>query len=108
MQWIKICQQEELVPQAGVAALVNGEQVAIFYNNGPEAQVYAIGNWDPLGKANVLSRGIMGELGGRVVVASPLYKQHYCLATGECLEEDVSVPTWQAKLSDGSVWVAPK
>ena len=108
MLWVKICQQEELVAQAGVAAMLNGEQVAIFYNKETDAQVYAIGNWDPIGKANVLSRGIMGELGGRVVVASPLYKQHFCLTTGECLEDEVSVPTWQAKIADGSVWLAAK
>jgi nitrite reductase (NADH) large subunit len=36
-------------------------------------------------RAHVLSRGIVGELRGERVVASPLYKHHYSLATGRCL-----------------------
>ncbi|MBC7185107.1 MAG: nitrite reductase (NAD(P)H) small subunit, partial [Marinobacter sp.] len=32
--------------------------------------------------------GITGDLKGEPVVASPLYKQHFSLRTGICLEED--------------------
>jgi nitrite reductase (NADH) small subunit len=66
--------------------------------------VYALSNYDPIGAANVLSRGIIGSLGERLVVASPLYKQHFCLQTGQCLEdENVSVPIWPVRLHDGKV-----
>ena len=62
-------------------------------------QVYAIGNWDPIGKANVLSRGIVGDIGERLVVASPLYKHHFDLQTGDCLEEsDAKVPVFDVAL----------
>jgi NAD(P)H-dependent nitrite reductase small subunit len=49
--------------------------------------VHAIGNHDPFSRANVLSRGIVGDLKGELVVASPVYKQHFSLASGRCLED---------------------
>jgi nitrite reductase (NADH) large subunit len=43
------------------------------------------------------------------VVASPIYKQHFCLATGRCLEEgDFSVTTYPVRLVEGQVWVRPE
>ena len=45
--------------------------------DGDEALLYAIGNYDPAGDANVLSRGIIGSVNGQTVVASPLYKHHF-------------------------------
>ena len=85
-EWKDICKFSDLAANTGVCALHNNEQVAIF-RIGKEQKVYAISNYDPIGKANVLSRGIVGDIKGKLVVASPLYKQHFCLETGECLEE---------------------
>jgi nitrite reductase (NADH) small subunit len=54
----------------------------------------------------VLSRGLLGNLGERIVVASPIYKHHFDLQTGECLEvPEHSVPTWPARIDGGKVWV---
>ena len=62
---------------------------------GDGEQVFAVSNFDPFGKANVLSRGIIGSIGEQLVVASPLYKQHFDLQTGACLEDDsVSLKTF--------------
>lgn len=96
--WISVCQVQDLEPDAGVCALVNGIQVAIFYL--PKLnQVYAIGNYDPFSHANVLSRGLTGSLGGEPVVASPIYKQHFSLRSGRCLENDrVAVPTYPVRI----------
>ncbi len=64
---------------------------------------------DPASGVNVLSRGIVGDIGGDLVVASPIYKQHFCLATGRCLEEaDFSVTTYPVRLVEGQVWVRPE
>jgi nitrite reductase (NADH) small subunit len=82
-----VCTIDDLVPGAGVCALVRGRQVAIFYVPDASPQLYAIGNRDPIGGANVLYRGIVADVAGELTVASPLYKQHFCLATGRCLEE---------------------
>ncbi|TXI05604.1 MAG: nitrite reductase small subunit NirD [Rhizobium sp.] len=103
---IQVCELDDILPDMGVCALVDGRQVAIF-RIGDTEEVYAIGNYDANSGAAVLSRGIVGDLGGRVVVASPIYKQHYDLRTGECLEDPVaSVRVYSAYVKDGKVFVA--
>jgi nitrite reductase (NADH) small subunit len=69
--------------------------------------VYAIENFDPGSQAAVLSRGLIGSLGERIVVASPIYKHHFDLRTGECLETPAhSVGAFAARVENGQVWVA--
>ncbi|MDG1819622.1 MAG: nitrite reductase small subunit NirD [Porticoccaceae bacterium] len=98
-QTITLCGLSDLIPNSGICAEVDGQQIALFYLPSETPQVYAIGNWDPIGKANVLARGIVGDIDGRLVVASPLYKQHFDLLTGECLEDDqVSVAAFSVTL----------
>ena len=105
--WQELCKQEDLVAGSGVCALVAGEQVALFYLPAEEPALYALGNRDPIGGANVLSRGLVGDVDGRLVVASPLYKQHYDLQTGACLEDDdVQVEAYNVRLEGGSVLIA--
>ena len=58
-----------LQENAGVCALIDGVQVAIFYLPAEDPPLYALGNCDPIGGANVMSRGIIGDLGGELVVA---------------------------------------
>ena len=102
-EWIKVCTESDLQPNSGVCALVAGKQVAIFYLVKDKA-VYAIDNYDPIGKANVLSRGVIGDLKGQLVVASPLYKQHFNLTTGACLEDEaVKVTAYPVRLEGGMV-----
>ena len=106
MQWTDVCSVLDLQENSGVCALVNGLQVAIFYLPTDELGVYAISNYDPIGKANVLSRGIIGDIRGHKVVASPLYKQHFDLQTGACLEDDtVTVPIYACQINGGRVQV---
>lgn len=101
-----VCQRSDLVAGSGVCALVGGEQVALFYLPDETPQLYALGNRDPIGKANVLSRGIVGDLGGELVVASPLYKQHFSLETGACLEEaEVRVEIYEVRLDGDNVLI---
>jgi len=79
-----ICAVSDIVPATGVCALVEGRHVAVFRVG--QGQFHAIDNVDPQSGASVLSRGLVGSLGDRVVVASPLYKNHFDLRTGECVE----------------------
>ena len=68
---------------------------------------YAIDNFDPQSDANVLSRGLTGSLGGRIVVASPLYKHHFDLRTGECLEAaELSLRAYAVRVEGGRVQVS--
>jgi nitrite reductase (NADH) small subunit len=102
-----LCHEDDLVPHSGVCALLGEQQVALFWLPGCEPALYAIGNHDPLGGANVLSRGMVGDLNGEPVVASPLYKQHFSLRTGQCLEDpSVRVPVFPVWLRDGCVYCA--
>lgn len=84
LTWTAVCAANDILPDTGVCALVEGRHVAIF-RLGAE-RFFAIDNVDPKSGASVLSRGLVGNLGERLVVASPLYKNHFDLATGECLE----------------------
>lgn len=101
--WHAICDLDEVIPDTGVCASWNDQQVAIFR---VDDRVYAIDNWDPASGANVLSRGIVGDLGGELVVASPIYKQHFSLLTGRCLEEPQnSVGTHRCRVLAGRIWL---
>jgi len=103
--WTEICPLEDILPDMGVAALVDGQQVAVF-RVGETDQVYALGNHDPFSNADVLSRGILGDIAGTLVVASPVYKQHFALSTGCCVEDDaVSVPVYAVRIVDGVIQV---
>lgn len=109
-QWQTVCQMEDLISNSGVCALLDqsdktvvDEQVAIFHLPDTEQQVYAIGNYDPIGKANVLYRGIVGSIGENLVVASPLFKQHFSLQTGQCLQQDISVKNYPVRIMNQQV-----
>ena len=100
---MRVCRLEDIVPDTGVCVLVGGEQVAVFRIH---QEVYAIGNRDPFSGANVLSRGIVGDLNGELVVASPVYKQHFSLLSGRCIEDaSVSVPVYRALIEGADVVV---
>lgn len=103
MRAMKVCRLDDILPDAGACALVGGEQVAVFRVG---EKVFAIGNRDPFSGANVLSRGIVGDLNGELVVASPVYKQHFSLLDGRCIEDaSVSVPVYRAVLDGADVVV---
>ncbi len=103
--WTPVCQADDIVPDTGVCARVEDRHVAVF-RIGAEG-FFAIDNIDPQSGASVLARGLVGSLGGRTVVASPLYKQHFDLATGECLESPgQSVRTYPVRVDGGRVLVA--
>ncbi|MEQ1543786.1 nitrite reductase small subunit NirD [Methyloglobulus sp.] len=103
--WKNVCSADDLQPDSGVCALVDGQQMAIFYM-AKEQAVYALHNYDPIGKANVLSRGVIGDIKGEPVVASPLYKQHFSLKTGRCLEDEQAVvPVYPVRILNGRVEV---
>jgi len=108
-EWVCVCAADEIWPNIGVCALVRDRQVAVFRvrdRDGVE-RYYAIDNYDPQSEANVLSRGLTGSLGGRTVVASPIYKQHYDLITGECLEDPAQpVRAYSVREESGKIWIA--
>jgi nitrite reductase (NADH) small subunit len=107
-RWTYVCRVDSIVPNTGVCAKVGAAQVAVFRVTPPggEETVYAIDNRDPKSGASVLSRGLVGDLSGEIVVASPVYKQHYCLKSGRCLEDEaLSVVAHAVRVFDGMVLV---
>ena len=103
--WTRVCALDDILPNTGVCALVDGRHVAVF-RVGPD-QLFAIDNVDPKSGASVLSRGLVGSIGERTVVASPIFKQHYDLRTGECLEgSEHSVRAHEVRVDQGQVLVA--
>lgn len=101
--WSSACSFDDLLPNSGVAALIDGRQLAIFRVGDA---VYALDNYDPHSEANVLSRGLVGDIAGEPVVASPVYKHHFNLATGRCVEDaNASVRAWPTRVSDGRIWI---
>lgn len=103
--WTPVCAVTDLLPGRGVAALLaDEEQVAIFRT--AEDAVHALSNIDPFSRAAVLSRGIVGDLRGVPVVASPMHKQHFDLRTGVCVDDpSVTVPVYPVRVEDGTILV---
>ncbi|WP_406641134.1 nitrite reductase small subunit NirD [Amycolatopsis sp. WGS_07] len=101
--WTAVCAAVDIPKFSGAAALVDGQQVAVFHVGD---SWYALSNWDPISGAAVLSRGIVGDAGGEPVVASPVYKERFSLRSGECLDaEGVSVPVYPVRVRDGVIEV---
>jgi nitrite reductase (NADH) small subunit len=102
--WATVCELSELEPLWAEAAMVDGEQLALVRM--PDCTVYAVSNQDPATGSYVMCRGIVGSNGDRVTLASPLHKQVYDLATGECLNSaDLHLQTFQTSVESGSVRV---
>lgn len=89
--FIPVCHVDDILPDTGVCALVEDRHIAVFRVGAD--QFFALDNIDPASGASVLSRGLVGNLGGQLVVASPLYKHHFDLRTGACLEQ----PAWRLR-----------
>ena len=108
-----ICRLNDIIPETGVCALIDGKQIAVFRTK--QNDLFAIDNYDPFSQANVLSRGLIGgttivnEAGTDeevLYVASPIYKQRFNLATGQCLDDDsISLGAYQVALRDDTVMV---
>jgi nitrite reductase (NADH) small subunit len=102
--WTGVCSFDELEPLWGEAALVAGEQIALFLL--PGGSLYAVSNQDPATGSFVMSRGIVGSRGDRHTIASPLHKQVYDLETGECFTTpELRLPTVPVRVLDGQVQV---
>ncbi len=99
--WIAVCALEEILPETGVCALVDGRQIAIVRAGDA---LYALDNFDPFACAYVISRGIVGDRAGRPKIASPMYKHGFDLETGRCLDDPaVGLETFPVRVRAGRV-----
>lgn len=113
--WVVVCEAARLVPDRGVAALVDGEPVAIFRLSGigdEGERWFGIDHIDPRSGAAVMARGLVGSIDRDGVavatIASPIYKQRYDLATGDGLDDDTELGVWTVRCVDGIVSVATR
>ena len=110
VRWRALCSRRDLVANSGVVAWFEGEQVALFHLPDTEGgeRLFAVGNRDPKSGANVIGRGIVGQIKGELVIASPLYKQHFRLTDGSCLEyPEQQLQVWPVRLNGEAVEIAP-
>ncbi|MGK3141100.1 nitrite reductase large subunit NirB [Pantoea sp. C2G6] len=102
--WSAVCTLESIPPQAGIGARLGSERVALFRFGDA---LYALEDREPGSEASVLSRGILGDVGGEPVVISPLYKQRIRLRDGQSLDNpQQQLRCWPVKLEAGQVWLA--
>ncbi|RAV18175.1 nitrite reductase (NAD(P)H) small subunit [Mycolicibacterium sp. GF69] len=102
--WTAACHYDFLIPNRGVGVLLaDGSQAALFRLD--DGSLRAISNIDPFSGAAVMSRGIVGDRGGRPTVQSPIKKQAFALDDGVCLDDpEVSLPVYPTRLTvDGKV-----
>jgi nitrite reductase (NADH) small subunit len=99
--WTTACEYDRLIPGRGVGVLLTGgEQAALFRLD--DGSLRAVGNIDPFSGAAVMSRGIVGDRGGRATVQSPIKKQAFALDDGSCLDDPaVTVPVYATRVTDG-------
>jgi nitrite reductase (NADH) small subunit len=104
--WHAICRVEDIIPGTGVAALVQGVQIALVRPFADD-QIFALSNYDPFSQAFVLARGIVGDKNGVLKITSPIYKQGFDLVTGSCLDDaTVSIPTYPTHIEAGVISVS--
>ena len=102
-----VCALDDIVPNAGVCALVDGEQVAVFRLD--DDSVYAVGNRDPFSRRQRAVARHRRRPEGRAGRRLPVYKQHFELLTGRCVEDAaVRIPVYRARVEDGFVVVEPR
>ena len=109
--WQPLCHRSDLVAFSGVVAWRETPQskpcqIALFYLPGHTPELYALDHFDPFSNAFVIGRGIVGDLDGEPVIASPIYKQHFRLSGGQCLEdESVKLRSWPVRFDGDRVLI---
>ncbi|QCQ91956.1 nitrite reductase small subunit NirD [Rhodococcus sp. SGAir0479] len=104
-QWTSACTRSHLIPGRGVAVLLRGGTQAALFRL-PDGSLRAVGNIDPVGRAAVMSRGLVGDRHGEPTVASPLLKQVFSLLDGRCLDDgSTRLPVYPVRVVDDVVQV---
>ncbi|HWI30350.1 MAG TPA: nitrite reductase small subunit NirD [Microbacterium sp.] len=105
--WVRVCTVGDLEVERGRAALLDGQQIALFLLH--DGRVHAVQNLDPYSGAHVMSRGIVGSKQDAPTVASPMYKQVFDLRTGACLDtqgkDPKSLRVWPVAIDGETVLV---
>lgn len=105
-EWVELCDLSAIPENAGMAARLGEQQIALFHLPSLPQKVFALGNHEPGSDAYVLARGMLGDVKGEPVVISPLYKQRFRLHDGISIDNaSVRLACWKTDIRNGRVWV---
>ncbi|AFI89526.1 nitrite reductase [Pectobacterium parmentieri] len=105
-EWVQVATLGDIPRHAGMAARLGQQQIALFHLPDSEQQVYALENHEPGSGANVLSRGLIGDVAGEPVVISPLYKKRFKLRDGVSTDDSaLYVRAWPVRVENDEIWV---
>ncbi|MDD4991700.1 MAG: nitrite reductase small subunit NirD [Paludibacter sp.] len=103
--WHKTVKATDVPENGGVAALIDGQQIAIF-NFTEKGEWYACQNLCPHKMEMALSRGLIGDANGEPKVACPFHKKSFSLETGECLNDSCNnIDVFPVKIEGDMVFV---
>ena len=104
---VRVCALDDLVPERGSVALIDGTQVALVRTH--EGTVHAIANLDPYSGAQVIARGLVGTRGDVPTITSPMFKQVFDLRSGTCVDTRGKavkrLRVWPVRTLDGDLYV---
>ena len=103
--WWKAGRVRDFPPGRGVAVEYGEFQLAVF-NYARRGAWYATQNMCPHKQDMVLSRGLLGDLGGVPKVACPQHKKQFSLQDGACLSDpSLHIQTFDVKIEGEEVYV---
>ncbi len=104
-QWTRVARVCDVPDDGGVNVKYGGTQLAIFHF-AKEDRWYASQNVCPHKRDMVLSRGLIGDVGGRPKVACPLHKKTFCLESGDGVSDpELSVLTFPVEIRGEEIYL---
>jgi nitrite reductase (NADH) large subunit len=104
-RWVPVGKAWDFPAEGGSAVKYGKTQIAVF-NFASRGEWYATQNMCPHRREFVLSRGMIGDQGGKPKVACPVHKKTFELETGRCLTgEDYSVRVFPVRVEADDVFL---
>lgn len=105
MNWFKAGLISDFPENAGACIRYKSRQIAV-YNFRRKNKWYACQNLCPHKMEMVLSRGMVGDLGGTPKVACPLHKKTFSLENGNSLcGDELKIATYPVKIENENVYI---
>ncbi|GAB5443805.1 MAG: nitrite reductase large subunit NirB [Fuerstiella sp.] len=104
-RWVSVGNVDDFPIDGGATIRYGKVQIAVF-NFASRGEWYASQNMCPHRKAFVLSRGLMGDVGGEPKIACPLHKKTFSLQSGESLQDEpYNIRTFPVKVEGDEVFL---
>ena len=107
LRWIAVGKVWNFPRDGGAAIKYGKTQIAVF-NFASRGEWYATQNMCPHRREFVLSRGMVGDTGGKPKVACPVHKKTFSLETGQCTstgDHGYSVRVFPVKVDGDDVYL---